>query len=249
MLGPKGDEWCVDGYEESEMKMFVLMVVVGGLLNASAEGNADGDVSAVFTELMMTTNLWGRDVELFRQTSSTNMMRLRCMPNGAGQSSRLAWMQILPGLQAPTNNCETYRVWNREKVLWLTGCAGRLVDVSCTNLWYGIADEVRRLRANVLSEKELLARYRNVGIFGAANGVSVWSGMPDGYYEEAQMQTIRLDTATALVSLVVDTFGRRGLVAFPYDHKELVYSNLVQRAGLTDSEAVQLRHNAKMPDM
>ena len=232
------------------MKKVVLCLSVGlALLTLNADSVLTNRAEDVFADLMAnTTNYWGRDVVAFREAARSGMTMLRLAENRSGEPYRMSWLTTLLGLKAPTNTCEVYRTWLEERGKWMYGLIGGFQTASCTNLWFAVADELRCLRYGIPSEESIMNRYRNELLSAAPGEVLVSSGMPEGFYNEMDMRTARMDAASTMVSLVVDCYGCRGLPLLSEDVRLVVFSNLVQRAGLTEGEAARLRRNAKLPE-
>ena len=118
-----------------------------------------------------------------------------------------------------------------------------------SNLWLAVADELRCQRIAIPTEESIRNRYRDAGSQPAYGAVSVWSGLPDAYYEEMRWRTARLDAASTLASLLVNCYGCQVLPLLPMGERMPTYSNLVERAGLSESEAERIRQRLLSADM
>ena len=218
-----------------------------GLFAETVETN---DAENAFCDLMMqTTNSWGRDVEVFRAAANAGMRTLSNIPGKAGEPHRLLWLTTVVRLQSPTNTCDEYLTWQDEKGKWLFGLGHKYRSSSCSNLWLAVADELRCQRIAIPTEESIRNRYRDAGSQPAYGAVSVWSGLPDAYYEEMRWRTARLDAASTLASLLVNCYGCQVLPLLPMGERMPIYSNLVERAGLSESEAERIRQRLLSADM
>ena len=203
---------------------------------------------ALYASLLETTrSAWGVDKDVFSLCAESNMVALGRMRTARGRQCRYDWLMELASWSVPTNDSQTSCAWLDQKASWLAGAGRSFCSPDATNLWYAISDVVRGVRTVARSDDAIVEEYlRRSSV--VTNSIAVSSGLPRDVEEQLNMQHRREKAVSSLVRLIVQTYGQRALSRFDAEMRAMVYSNLVQRAGLTEGEAARLRRNAKLPE-
>ena len=135
-------------------------------------------------------------------------------------------------------------MWITKKTRSLFGAGRRYLDVDSTNLWLSVATELGRIKSSQTTESAIEAKYMTVQ--EESPGSILVSGFPQGYYDEVEKLGAERESASRLQSLIIDWVGRRGLPQLPDEDRCRICSVLEANARLTESEAMQLRHNANL---
>ena len=203
---------------------------------------------ALYASLIETTrSAWGVNKDVFSLCAESNMVALGRLQTARGNQCRYDWLMELASWSVPTNDSQTSCVWLDQKASWLAGSGRSFCSSDATNLWYAISDVVRGVRNVARSDDDIIEEYLQRSSV-ATNTIAVFSGLPRDVEEQLDMHHRQDKSVSSLVRLIVQTYGQRALPRFDAGMRAMVYSNLVQRAGLTEGEAAQLRRNAKLSE-
>ena len=227
------------------MRHFVLLgaasVVATLPLACSAESSA-----AVEHLMATTTNSWGRSIVDFQTAANSNMAVLARMKTTEATEGREAWLVHLMSLAVPTNTHAEYKVWLSEKASWLFGAGRSFGGPQNTNLWLSAAAAMGRIRHEMTTREELLARahaecLRQERSAFDEGRIFIATSLPDWYFDESAHLMDQECAVEKMLSALIEHFAKRGMTRIPLQSRLDLYTNIVEKAILNESECRRLR--------
>lgn len=226
-------------------KHFVLCGVASMAITVSLSCFADS--SAAMERLMEgTTNSWGKSIDDFRVVANSNMSVLAKMKTAEATAERETWLVCLMSLAIPTNTYDGYKAWISEKASWLFGAGRSFGEPKNTNLWLSAAAEIGRIRHGMTTREALRARVhaeclQQEHAVRDDGRVFISTSFPDWYFDESAHLTDQEYAIETMFSALIEHFAKRGMTRVPLSSRWNLYTNIVEKANLNESECRRLR--------
>lgn len=215
------------------------MKAVMALVLMAATACAQNTLDSSREKLFSATNLWGRaEKEFHLQVYDSAHWLLTVRTRGSYGVMR-DWLETVLDLPVPTNTVEEYRTWLKAKTSTLSYAYLRAaLTPDCTNLWMRYAGYYSKLKSNCRPMNQVLVeaseKYRD-----DTAGWRKWVWDQEGRNAAEDIAMGHLSDG------MVYSIGRLGIPELPESERWLFFTNLVERAGLSEDRCQQLRKSVE----
>lgn len=217
------------------MKMPVLEVAAAATLmcaGADAEGQN-------LRALMESTNLWNVSIRQYVCCVESNVAALAVSEGDLLTTTLQNWYIPMLSLPSCTNDSLAYSAWQgvKERCVFKYGRLFVGSESGLTNVWIATAGLLGETRAKMMSRQELQSAVQSIVHQPGTTPLAEKRGR---VYDIATEQSANEGLSAVLCDVVVNTYGKRGIAQLPSAIRMQVYSNLVERACLTEDETLRI---------
>ena len=217
----------------SVMKAVMALVLMAA--TACAQNTLDSSRAGLFS----ATNYWGRDQREFQRQMNDSAHWLMTVRTHGSYGVIRDWLDAVLELPVPTNTVQQYRTWLEMKTSTLSYAYLRAaLTPDCTNFWMRYAGYYSALQSNRRPMDQILSEARNR--YGDdLQGRRKW------IWEQDDRDSADESAMSHLFDGMVCDIGRFGIPELPESERWLFFTNLVERAGLSEDRCQQLRKSVE----
>lgn len=215
------------------------MKAVIALVLMAVTAQAQNTLESSRAELFSATNHWGRDQQEFHQQVNDSARWLMTVRTHGSYGVMRDWLETVLELPVPTNTVQQYQTWLREKTETLSrGYLRAVLTPDCTNFWMRYAGCYSQLQSKRRPMNQVLVEAREkYGDDLAGWRKWVWEQNDRASADESAMGR--------LFNGMICDIGRFGIPELPENERWPFFTNLVERAGLSEDRCQQLRKSVE----
>ena len=215
--------------------MKIVMVLILTAATACAQNTLEGARAGLFS----ATNYWGRDQREFHRQMNDSALWLMMVRTRGSYGVIRDWLDAVLELPVPTNTVLRYRTWLEAKTSTLSYAYLRAaLTPDCTNFWMRYAGYYSKLQSNRCPMDQILSEARDkYGDDLAGRRKWIWERNDRDSADESAM--------SRLFDGMVCDIGRFGIPELPENERWPFFTNMVERAGLSEGRCQQLRKSVE----
>lgn len=185
-------------------------------------------------ELFSATNYWGRDQREFHRQMNDSVHSLMAVRTHGSYGIIRDWLDTVLELPIPTNTVQQYRTWLEVKTSTLAYAYLRAaLTPDCTNFWMRYAGCYSQLQSDLRPMNQIMTEARK--IYG-----DDLVGRRKWMWEQNDRNSADESAMSHLFDGMVCDICRFGIPELPENERWPFFTNLVERAGLSEDRRRQL---------